>query len=126
MLHSGKKIRAECDKKKYSNSRVVRKKNSGRNKKTYPSPPSFWKLNGRFLISHVSAEVDSRLISLLHNAMLSRQIKPLIRCHYLIRYKILARYVYHVTSSKQFFITVYIISAPITYNYIGNYKENSF
>ena len=41
MLHSGKKIRAECDKKKYSNSRVVRKKNSERNKKTYPSPPPF-------------------------------------------------------------------------------------
>ena len=34
MLNSGKKIRALCDKKnKYSNSRVVRKKNSERNKK---------------------------------------------------------------------------------------------
>jgi hypothetical protein len=37
MLNSGKKIR---DKKKYSNSRVVRIKNSERNKKPYPpSPP---------------------------------------------------------------------------------------
>jgi hypothetical protein len=33
MLKSGKKIRAERDKKKYSNSCVVRKKNSVRNKK---------------------------------------------------------------------------------------------
>jgi hypothetical protein len=37
MLNSGKKIRALRDKKKYSNSRVVRKKNSER-KKTH-SPP---------------------------------------------------------------------------------------
>ena len=34
MLYSGKKIPASCDKKnKYSNSRVVRKTNSERNKK---------------------------------------------------------------------------------------------
>ena len=34
MFNSGKKIQAFCDKKnKYSNSRVVRKKNSERNKK---------------------------------------------------------------------------------------------
>jgi hypothetical protein len=34
MLNCGKQIRAQCDKKnKYSNSRVVRKKNSERNKK---------------------------------------------------------------------------------------------
>ena len=33
MLHSGKKIRALRDKKKNSNSCVVRKKNSERNKK---------------------------------------------------------------------------------------------
>ena len=40
MLNSGKKIRALRDKKnKYSNSCVVRKKNSERNKK--PSPPPF-------------------------------------------------------------------------------------
>ena len=41
MLNSGKKIRALRDKKnKYSNSCVVRKKNSERNKKPYPPPPS--------------------------------------------------------------------------------------
>jgi hypothetical protein len=46
MLNSGKKIRALCNKKnKYFNSRVVRKKNSERNKK--PLPPC--KLNGRSL-----------------------------------------------------------------------------
>ena len=33
MLYSGKKIRASPDKNNYSNSRVVRKKNSERNKK---------------------------------------------------------------------------------------------
>ena len=33
MLNSGKKIRARREKKKYSNSCVVRKKNSERNKK---------------------------------------------------------------------------------------------
>ena len=38
MLYSGKKIRALRDKKIYSNSCVVRKKNSERNKK--PNPPS--------------------------------------------------------------------------------------
>ena len=36
MLNFGKKIRALRDKKKYSNSRVVRKKISERNKKPYP------------------------------------------------------------------------------------------
>ena len=47
MLYSGKKIRALHDSKnKYSNSRVVRKKNSEQNKKTYPHP---CKLNGRSL-----------------------------------------------------------------------------
>ena len=41
MLNSGKKFRALSDKKnKYSNSCVVRKKNSERNKKPYPPPPS--------------------------------------------------------------------------------------
>ena len=41
MLKSGKKIRALRDKKnKYSNSCVVRKKNSERNKKKYPPPSS--------------------------------------------------------------------------------------
>ena len=46
MLNSGKKICALCDKKnKYSNSCVVRKKISERNKK--PSPP--FKLNSRSL-----------------------------------------------------------------------------
>ena len=39
MLNSGKKIPALRNKKnKYSNSCVVRKKNSERNKKPYPSP----------------------------------------------------------------------------------------
>ena len=33
MLNSGKKFSTLCDKKKYSNSCVVRKKNSERNKK---------------------------------------------------------------------------------------------
>ena len=50
MLNLGKKIRALRDKKnKYSNSRVVRKKNSERNKKPYPPPPPPFKLNGRSL-----------------------------------------------------------------------------
>ena len=41
MLNSEKKIRTLRDKKnKYSNSCVVRKKNSERNKKPYPPPPS--------------------------------------------------------------------------------------
>ena len=40
MLNSGKKIRALRDEKnKYSNSRVVRKKISERNKKTITPPP---------------------------------------------------------------------------------------
>ena len=48
MLDSGKKIPAMRDKKnKYSNSCVVRKKNSEQNKK--PSPPPPFKLNGRSL-----------------------------------------------------------------------------
>ena len=49
MLDSGKKFRALRDKKnKYYISRVVRKKNSERNKKTYPpSLPPASKLNGR-------------------------------------------------------------------------------
>ena len=43
MLNSGKKIRALCDKKnKYSNSCVVRKKNSERNKKPYPPLQVKW------------------------------------------------------------------------------------
>ena len=41
MLNIGKKICASCDKKnKYSNSCVVRKKNSERNNKTITPPPS--------------------------------------------------------------------------------------
>ena len=41
MLKAEKKIRALRDKKnKYSNSRVVRKKNSERNKKTITPPPA--------------------------------------------------------------------------------------
>ena len=49
MLNSRKKIRALPDKKnKYSNSCVVRKNNSERNKKPQPPPP--FKLNGRSLI----------------------------------------------------------------------------
>jgi hypothetical protein len=40
MLNSGKKFRALRDKiNKYSNSRVVRKKNSERKKKPFPPPP---------------------------------------------------------------------------------------
>ena len=50
MLNSGNKFRALRDKKnKYSNSRVVRKKNSERNQKTYPP----CKLNGRSLSNNV-------------------------------------------------------------------------
>ena len=45
MLNSGKKIRALRDKKKYSNSCVVRKKNSEQNKNH--NPP--FKFNGRSL-----------------------------------------------------------------------------
>ena len=40
MLNSGNFFRALRDKKKYSNSRVVRKQISERNKKPYPPPPS--------------------------------------------------------------------------------------
>ena len=40
MLNSGKKVRAvRAKKSKYSYTRVVRKKNSERNKKPYPPPP---------------------------------------------------------------------------------------
>ena len=47
MLDTGNQFRALRDKKnKYSNSRVVGKKNSERNKKPYPPP---LKLNGRSL-----------------------------------------------------------------------------
>ena len=42
MLVSGKKFRALRDKKKYSNSRVVRKKISERNKKPFPLPQVKW------------------------------------------------------------------------------------
>ena len=50
MLNSVKKNFAVCatKKNKYSNSCVVRKKNSERSKKPYPPPP--FKLNGRSLI----------------------------------------------------------------------------
>ena len=49
MLNSGKKIDALRNKKnKYSNSCVVRKKNSEQNKKPKPPPP--FKLNGRSLM----------------------------------------------------------------------------
>ena len=49
MLNSGKKIRALRNKKKYySNSRVVRKKNSERKKTNIAPPPC--KFNGRSLI----------------------------------------------------------------------------
>ena len=48
MLNSGRNFRAVRDKKnKYSNSYVVRKKNSERNKKHNLPPP--FKLNGRSL-----------------------------------------------------------------------------
>ena len=50
MLNSGKKFRALRDKKnKYSNSRVVRKKNSEQTKNHNPPPPPPFKLNGRSL-----------------------------------------------------------------------------
>ena len=56
MLNSGKKNCALRDKKKYSHSCIVRKKNSERNKKPYPPPPPRlppppppFKLNGRSL-----------------------------------------------------------------------------
>ena len=53
MLNSGKKICALCDKKnKYSNSCVVRKKISERNKKPSPPSPPF-KLNGWSLMVHM-------------------------------------------------------------------------
>ena len=55
MLNSRRKFRAFRNKRnKYSNSCVVRKNNSERNKKPYPPPPC--KLNGRSLINHVSDE----------------------------------------------------------------------
>ena len=51
MLISGKKIRASHDKKIYSNSCVVRKKNSERSKNPLPPPPPPpFKLNGRSLM----------------------------------------------------------------------------
>ena len=49
MLNCGKKIRALRDKKIYSNSCVVRKKNLNKTKNHNPPPPPF-KLNGRSLI----------------------------------------------------------------------------
>ena len=53
MLNSGKTFRALCDKKKYSNSCVVRKKilyeTKNHNPPPPPPPPPF-KLNGRSLI----------------------------------------------------------------------------
>jgi hypothetical protein len=51
MLNSGKKIRVLRDKKKYSNSCVVRKKNSERNTKKLNPPP--FKLNGRSLTNSI-------------------------------------------------------------------------
>ena len=48
MLNSGKRFRALCDKKKYSNSRVVRKKIILNETKKTITPP--FKLNGRSLI----------------------------------------------------------------------------
>jgi hypothetical protein len=56
MWDSGKKIRALRDKKKkYSNSRVVRKKTLNETKNLNPPPPSF-KLNGRSLRASVPTD----------------------------------------------------------------------
>ena len=67
MLNSG-------ERKKYSNSRVVRKKNSERNKKTItPSPLPPFKLNGRSLI-HVLP-----FILTIHNFPLSQFMLTWIR-----------------------------------------------
>ena len=49
MLNYGKKIRALRDKKKNSDSCVVRNTISERNKKPSPPPPPPFKLNGRSL-----------------------------------------------------------------------------
>ena len=53
MLNSGKKFRDSRDKKKnkYSNSRVVRKKNSEQNKKPLPSLQVKWSVPNVYLFS---------------------------------------------------------------------------
>jgi hypothetical protein len=57
MLNSGKKIRALRDKKnKYSNSRVVRKKNSERNKKPFPPPPLQVKWSVPYMRPHTGSD----------------------------------------------------------------------
>ena len=61
MLNSGNKIRALRDKKKYSNSCVVRKNISERNKKPYPPPP--FKLNGRSLSDFVDVCVPNEIFT---------------------------------------------------------------
>ena len=73
MLNSGKKIRALRDKKnKYSNSCVVRKKNSERNKKPQPPPP--FKLNGRSLTSIVCKIMKKIIFKHLFNYMKTNNI----------------------------------------------------
>ena len=63
MLNSGNKFRALRDKKnKYSNSCVVRKKNSERNKKPYPP----FKLNGRSLISVTYMLIELLIVKSLY------------------------------------------------------------
>ena len=60
MLDSGKKNCAYCDKKnKYSNTRVVRKKNSERNKKPYPPPPLQVKWSVPYMIANMFVSLCS-------------------------------------------------------------------
>ena len=56
MLNSGKKFRDK--KNKYSNSCVVRKKNSERNKKPYPPPCN---LNGRSLSNTLDVQENLKI-----------------------------------------------------------------
>ena len=78
MLDSGKKFRALRDKKnKYSNSRVVRKKNSERKKKHSPSPLQVkWSVPNQIQIDELHAE-DIFMIILL-SARMKLCLSPLV------------------------------------------------
>ena len=69
MLNSGKKFHALRDKKnKYSNSRVVRKKNSERHKNPYPDiPDSFINKTDRHDITELLLKVVLNTITLTPN-----------------------------------------------------------
>jgi superfamily I DNA and RNA helicase len=79
MLNSGTKIRALRDKKKYSNSRVVRKTNSERKKKAIVHPPPLqvkWSVPNQIQIDELHAE-DIFMIILL-SARMKLFVSPLV------------------------------------------------